>query len=389
MDALILNVNRFRMINERYGKAYADEVLRRAGIAVKAFVKRVGGIACRGEADTFQIYCPHREDYSAFADEVASAAGGGMKGRIRVRLGVYAGVDKEIDMARRFDRAKSAADTIRSSYNVTVAVYDKTLHEKEMYAERLLDGFQEALDKKQFLVYFQPKYDIRPDKPVLCGAEALVRWKHPELGMISPGVFVPLFESNGLVRDLDHYVWRESAAQLKDWKKRLGKVVPVSINVSRVDMLDPDLLGTLKDLVEGSGLDYGDLHLEITESAYTQDAKQIVETVNTLRRTGFVMEMDDFGSGYSSLNMISTLPIDILKVDMFFIRHAFSEGGDTRMLKIIVDIADSLKVPMIAEGVETKEQMLALKDLGCDIVQGYYFSRPVPAEEFERFLEEE
>ncbi len=158
------------------------------------------------------------------------------------------------------------------------------------------------------------------------------------------------------------------------------------MNVSRVDMMDPELTEILRNLVEDNGLEYGDLHLEITESAYTQDAKQIIDTVNSLREMGFVIEMDDFGSGYSSLNMITTLPIDMLKLDMGFIRNAFSGEGDTRMLKVIVEIAGSLDVPMIAEGVETKEQMLALKELGCDIVQGYYFSKPVPAAEFEEFL---
>ena len=204
--------------------------------------------------------------------------------------------------------------------------------------------------------------------------------------MISPGIFVPLFESNGLVRELDHYVWREAAAQIRAWKQNPGKAVPVSINVSRVDMMDPDLQDILRGLIEDNGLEYGDLHLEITESAYTQDAKQIIDTVNVLRSMGFVIEMDDFGSGYSSLNMVTSLPIDVLKLDMGFIRSAFSKGGDTRMIGVIVDIAQALNVAMIAEGVETKEQMLALKELGCDIVQGYYFSRPVPADEFETFL---
>ena len=385
-DAIVMDVNHFRMINERYGKAFADEVLRRIGIAMKAFVKQNGGIACRREADRFLLYCPHRTDYTSLSEEVAAAAGGGMKGKIRIRLGVYSGVDKTIEMEQRFDRAKSAADTIRNSYNVTVALYDDELHDKEVYAERLLDEFQEAIDQKQFLVFFQPKFDIRPEMPLLCGAEALVRWKHPELGMISPGIFVPLFESNGLVRELDHYVWRETAAQISAWKQNPGKAVPVSINVSRVDMMDPDLQDILRSLIEDNGLEYGDLHLEITESAYTQDAKQIIDTVNILRSMGFVIEMDDFGSGYSSLNMVTSLPIDVLKLDMGFIRSAFSEGGNTRMIRVIVDIAQALKVPMIAEGVETKEQMLALRELGCDIVQGYYFSRPVPADEFETFL---
>ena len=385
-DALVVDINHFRLINERYGKAYADVVLQQLGAGLLAAVKENGGIVCRREADTFQVYCPHREDYESFAEEVTAAASEGLKGRIRTRIGVYSRVDKSIDMERRFDLAKSAADTIRNSFSVSVAVYDNALHEKEVYAERLLDDFQEALTQKQFTVFFQPKYDIRPEAPVLSGAEALVRWKHPELGMISPGVFIPLFENNGLIRDLDNYVWREAAAQIRRWKDTLGHAVPVSVNVSRIDMLDPELTETLRNLVKENRLEYGDLHLEITESAYTQDAEHIIQIVSGLRELGFKIEMDDFGSGYSSLNMISTLPIDALKLDMLFIRTAFSENGNIRMLEISLEISRCLSVPMIAEGVETEEQMLTLKRMGCDIVQGYYFSKPVPAEEFERFL---
>ncbi len=325
-------------------------------------------------------------DYKSIADRVSEAAGGDAKNRFRIRMGVYSGVDKTLDMERRFDRAKMAADSIRNSFNASVAFYDNHLHEKEIFEARLLEEFQEALDRKQFVVYYQPKYDIRPDKPVLHGAEALVRWNHPELGIVSPGVFIPLFESNGLIRELDRYVWREAASQLKGWKARFGSTVPVSVNVSRIDMLEPDLADTLRKLTEEAGLACGDLHLEITESAYTEDAKRIIDVVDELRAMGFVIEMDDFGSGYSSLNMISTLPIDALKLDMLFIRNAFGENGNTRMLKVIFDIADSLSVPMIAEGVETEKQLLTLKEMGCDIVQGYYFSHPLPAVDFEAFL---
>ena len=150
--------------------------------------------------------------------------------------------------------------------------------------------------------------------------------------------------------------------------------------------MDPELAETLRGIILENGIDFSDLHLEITESAYTQDAKQIANVVSSLREMGFLIEMDDFGSGYSSLNMISALPIDALKLDMLFIRTAFSEKGNTRMIEITLDISHSLSVPMIAEGVETKEQMLALKELGCDIVQGYYFAKPMPASGFESFL---
>ena len=384
-DALVIDVSHFRVMNERFGRAYSDEVLRRIGSELFAIVRESGGIACRREADTFQVYCPHRDDYSGLAERVTKAACGGTEGRVRIRVGVCA-VDRESDRERCFDRAKSAADTIRNSFTESVAVYSDDLRGKEMYAERLLDDFRAALAEKQFAVYYQPKYDIQAAVPVICGAEALVRWKHPELGMISPGEFIPLFESNGLIRDLDNYVWREAAAQIRKWKDRLGRSVPVSVNVSRIDMMDPELGETLRRLVEENGLAFGDLHLEITESAYTGNSENIIRTVSRLREMGFKIEMDDFGSGYSSLNMVIRLPFDMMKLDMGFIRYAFSGGGDTGILRIMMDIARYLSVPMIAEGVETEEQMLALRGMGCQIVQGYYFARPMPAEEFDKML---
>ena len=385
-DALVLDVSHFRVMNERFGRAYADEVLKRIGAELYKFVRSNGGIACRREADTFQVYCPHMTDYAPLARQVTAAACGEDKGRVRIRVGVCPRVDKTVDMERRFDHAKSAADTLRNSFSESVAVYDESLREGEAYAERLLDDFRTALAQKQFAVYFQPKYGIRSPKPVLCGAEALVRWQHPELGMIPPGRFIPLFESNGLIRELDHYVWREAAAQIGDWRKRLGCSVPVSVNVSRIDMMDPDLADTFCRLVEENGLSFDDLHLEITESAYTEDSEEIIRVVSGLRARGFKIEMDDFGAGYSSLNMITKLPIDALKLDMMFIRTAFHETGNTGILKIMLDISRYLSVPMIAEGVETEEQMLTLQGLGCDIVQGYYFARPMPAKDFEAYL---
>lgn len=387
-DALVLDVNHFQMINERFGKQYADGVLVRIGQAILASVRASGGIACRRSADMFLVYCPHLSDYQAFLDEIVAAACGADKGRIRIRLGVCSETDKSVEMQTRFDRAKIAADTVRGSFTDCIAFYDNAMHEKEIYAERLLDEFQTAIDEKQFSVYFQPKYDVRPENPILCGAEALVRWNHPKLGVISPGIFIPLFESNGLIRILDLYVWRETVIQIAEWKKKYGDTIPVSVNISRIDMLDPDLVATLCELVRSGGLEFCDLHLEITESAYTENARQIISTVNSLRDAGFVIEMDDFGSGYSSLNMISTLPIDVLKLDMAFIRNVFRENGNLRMLKVIFEIAETLSVPMIAEGVETAEQLTALREMGCDMVQGYYFSPPRPAEEFEKYIRE-
>ena len=389
-DAIVLDINHFHMINERYGKAYGDEVLRKIGEKVRDVVKDAGGIVCRRSADTFLVYCPHRSDYPEILDRVSVLLSGSDKkeNRVWLRMGVYADVDKSIDIERRFDRAKQAADTVKNSFAKAIGIYDDSLLEQERQAEELLEDFAAAIREKQFLVYYQPKYDITRSEPVLSSAEALVRWKHPKRGMVSPGAFIPVFEKNGLIQELDNYVWNEAAAQIRDWKERFGVSVPVSVNISRIDMYDPYFIEKLDDIVARNGLEHRELLLEITESAYTEDSAQIVSTVKQLREKGFRIEMDDFGTGYSSLNMISDLPIDALKLDMQFIRNAFRERKDTRLLEVIFHLAESLEVPTIAEGVETAEQMLTLKSMGCDIVQGYYFSRPLPADEFEPLVAE-
>jgi EAL domain-containing protein (putative c-di-GMP-specific phosphodiesterase class I) len=206
--------------------------------------------------------------------------------------------------------------------------------------------------------------------------------------MISPGVFIPLLEDNGLILDLDQFVWREAAARIRDWKDRFGFSVPVSVNVSRIDMLMPNLKSIFREILDEYNLSPDDLMLEITESAYTGDSDQVISTAKELRGMGmgFRIEMDDFGTGYSSLGMLSHLPIDALKLDMSFIRSAFGENRDVRMIELIIDIADYLHVPVVAEGVETQEQYLVLKAMGCEYVQGYYFSKPVPPEDFDSFL---
>ena len=387
-DAVIVDINHFRMINERYGKAYGDEVLRRIALQLRESIGASGGIVSRLEADTFMAYCPHRSDYEAILDGASASLTeeDASENRVRLRMGIYPCTDKQIDMERRVDRAKMAADTTKNSFSKSIGFYDNNLHERELYAEKLIEDFSTAIREKQFKVFYQPKFDVRPDTPLLSSAEALVRWVHPELGMISPGVFIPLFEENGLIQRLDTYVWEEAARQIRDWKDRLGYAVPVSVNVSRIDMYDPRLPETLLEIIRAHGLTGRDFLLEVTESAYTQDSMQIISTVETLRKNGFQIEIDDFGTGYSSLNMISNLPIDALKLDMQFIRDAFKEGGSTHMLEVIIGISDYLSVPVIAEGVETEEQLHVLKSLGCDIVQGYFFSKPVPAEKFEPFI---
>jgi len=387
-DAIVLNINHFHMINDRYGKTYGDEVLRLIAAKILEIVETSGGIVGRNEADNFLIYCPHRKDHDAILQTVSNGLNGDgqSENRVRLRMGVYSDVDKKLDIERRFDRAQLAANSVKGNVTKVIGYYDNSMYETELLSEQLIEDFSVAIRERQFQVFYQPKFDVRPNEPVLSSAEALVRWFHPTLGMVNPGVFITLFENNGLISTLDHYVWSEAAAQIRRWKEKFGVTLPVSVNVSRVDLYDPELVDKLQDIVAQNGLSSRELLLEITESAYAEDAKQIIERVTQLREVGFRIEMDDFGSGYSSLNLLTALPIDALKLDMQFIRNAFKERKDTRLLEVMILLAESFNLPTIAEGVETAEQMYTLKMMGCAIVQGYYFSRPLPAEEFDVFM---
>ncbi|MBR3034406.1 MAG: EAL domain-containing protein [Firmicutes bacterium] len=389
MDALSLDINHFHMINELYGWDFGDEVLSRIGNKVREMMAESGGIAGRIDADMFLVYFPSGADYEKLQEELCKDLLAGKKSnKVKLRLGVYPNVDRTVKIERRFDRAKQAADTIRDSYTRFVAYYDASLLQKELRNERLIESLDTAIAEHQFRIYYQPKYDITEEEPRLRSAEALIRWQHPEFGMVSPGVFIPLFEEKGLIQKVDRFVWEEAARQMAAWKDKYGIEIPVSVNVSRIDVYAPDFVDNFKALVARYGLRPENYFLEITESAYTKDSEQLLGVVERVREEGFPVEMDDFGSGYSSLNMISTLPIDALKMDMNFIRNMHTRGSkNNRIIELMIDIAHYLGVPVVAEGVETQEQVELLRNMGCNIVQGYYFSKPVTPEEFETFIE--
>ncbi len=389
MDAAVLNVNRFHLVNELHGRLFGDTVIKALAGQINHILDGTDGIACRSDADSFYIYMAHRDNYEAVLNRIITeliAVTG--QTRLSIRMGVYPAADKSIDTETRFDRAAVACNALRGNYTTGYCVYDDKMHEKELYSEKLIGDMDIGVEEKQFRVYYQPKYDIRGVDPLLCSAEALIRWQHPEYGLVGPGAFVPLFEENGLIKKLDRYVWREAAAQIRAWKDKFGVTLPVSVNVSRVDISDPGFEKEITDIVEEFGLQPGEYLLEITESAYTDNSEEIIETVRRLRSKGFRVEMDDFGSGYSSLNMLASLPIDALKLDMAFIKKIGENDKDLRMVKLMIDIAEFMQIPVIAEGVETKAQYDLLRKSGCDIIQGYYFSKPVSPEDFEKFMED-
>jgi EAL domain-containing protein (putative c-di-GMP-specific phosphodiesterase class I) len=216
-------------------------------------------------------------------------------------------------------------------------------------------------------VYYQPKYDVRTEPPKLVSAEALVRWNHPELGTIAPKDFIPLFERNGQIREVDKYVWSEAARQIARWRAQFGVTIPVSVNLSRVDVFDPMLENTLDGILHQNGLSHDALKLEITESAYTENADQLIRVVESLHKKGYTIEMDDFGTGYSSLNMLSSMPIDVLKMDRSFICNMENSNKDKQLVALIFGIAENLDIPVIAEGVEDLKSVVMATDAKAQV----------------------
>ena len=384
MDAIVINIERFHTLNTLRGRSFGDEVLKALGSEITDFLAEGEGIAGRSDGDNFDIYCAHLQDYQAvldrFQDRVSAMS---ENADIRLRMGVMPW-QKDTTAEELFNRAWSACSMIRGEYKTHLMIYDDAMRRQDEINQHLQNDLGHALENGELEVYFQPKYNIQTDKPTLDSAEALVRWNHPTLGQLSPADFISLFERSGQISALDSYVWTETAKQISRWRDKYGKAIPVSVNLSRVDVFDHHLTATLNAITTRYGLDRRTLRLEITESAYTEDADHLIKVIGDLREKGYEIEMDDFGSGYSSLNMLSSMPIDVLKMDMAFIRNIERNERDFHLVELILDIARYLKVPVVAEGVETEKQLQLLKKAGCALVQGYYFSRPLPAAEFEK-----
>jgi len=388
-DAVVMNIEQFHTVNALNGREFGDVVMKRIGDAVKDFLKETDGIACRFEADSFEIFCIAQPDYRALLDRIQESVNS-ITDRVSVHLRMGVKPWQEgVNPLLQFDQARAACNKVRGNYQDPLKIYGTEMLEKELMDQRLFNDLKKAVTDYQFKVYFQPKYDIQCDPPRLASAEALIRWVHPDLGFIRPDKFVPLFEGNGVIGVVDHFVWGETAKQIRAWKDKYDITLPVSVNLSRADVFDPNLKDRLRKLIEENGLTNDDIDIELTESAYTENVAGVLEIVGGLQEMGFDIEMDDFGSGYSSLNMLSDMPFDVLKMDMKFVRNIEHSETDRKLVKLILDIAKDLQVKVIAEGVETEKQMKFIKDNGCDYIQGYYFSKPLPPEEFGKLIEKE
>ncbi|MDD3429972.1 MAG: EAL domain-containing protein, partial [Oscillospiraceae bacterium] len=379
------DIARFKVINDLFGSAVGDRILQTIAMKLDSMLCDVGTYS-RLAADNFAVCIPQEymtvEEMRAQLDEFLGYL------NINYDIPLYAGVyeieDVNLPVDQMCDRANMAKDTVLGSYVRRYAVYDDALRKTLLEEQEMVGEMDTALASGQFCVYLQPIYSLTSGTPI--GAEALVRWIHPQKGMISPAAFIPLFERNSFITELDYFVWEEVCSFIHKRMEQNLPIVPVSVNVSRVNLYNPYLCDMIVALTEKYNIPTAMLKLEITETAYTEDPHQLLEVIDQLQEKGFIILMDDFGSGYSSLNMLKDIPANVLKLDMRFIDDIEENSRGGNVLSSVVRMAKWLNMDVIAEDVETKEQLAFLRSIGCDSVQGFYFARPMEKDKFELLL---
>lgn len=385
------DIDRFQLVNSFFGREEGDRLLKYVATELLNIRKKVDNYLCgRMEADVFAVCLPAR-----YREEVCRKMEGAKDGirnygldfNVTFTFGICEIKDREKDVNAIYDCATLASRQVKGNYLKNYAFYSEDMGEKLAKEQEIVNEMKEALTKEQFIVYLQPKYDVKTNKP--SGSEALVRWQHPEKGMISPGIFIPVFERNGFITKLDHYMWEKVCQIIRGWMERGITILPVSVNVSRVNLYDPKLVDILCGLTVKYEIPRELLQLELTESVYTENPDIINNTVNILREKGFTILMDDFGSGYSSLNALKDINIDILKIDMGFFEESAIPGRGENIIASVMRMAKWLDLPTIAEGVESAEQVDFLREIGCEHIQGYFYAKPMPVKEYEEVIMKE
>ncbi len=385
MCIVMLDIVNFKVVNDLYGMANGDRLLSQVARELERIGQDREFIVSRFSGDHFYM-CMRRTDFEAidFPKSFKRTVG---NMDINVNYGVFFVEDnKNVPVNIMCDRASLAAHSKENRVLDYIHFYSDTDRTKILRAQEIENEMEQALDEKQFCVFVQPKYDLSEEKIV--GGEALVRWRHPKKGMIPPGDFIEVFEKNGFIIKLDYFVWEETCKLLAKLRDEGYSGYPISINVSRAHCYGKGLLAKLQSLVDKYGIDPEELELEITETICAEDPEIIYKKVRVLQDAGFKVAMDDFGSGYSSLNMLKEMPLDIIKMDLKFL-----DGGDNQekshyILQTLISLAKNMKLLVVVEGVETKVQVEFLRGIGSYCAQGYYFSKPVESSVYEAMLKE-
>ena len=391
-DIMALRIGNYDIVLDMLGRTHRDELLKKVGELLREYALENKGFASRDHDDAFFLMIPptanHLEIMNGF-NQILKENYPNLY--LVLNAGIYPNLNKKVklELSLILDRLMQCCKMIVNDNDRIINYYNEEYFTKNIHKQELIASFEEGIKNQEFAIYFQPKYNIKGNQPVLAGAEALVRWKSNKLGFVSPGEFIPLFEDNGLIRDLDEYVFNRVCEIKKELIKEGYKVPPISVNLSRIDFYDQGLIERILNLVNFYHLNPQDINIEVTESAYIKDTQQLIDTIEKIRNKGFKIEIDDFGSGYSALNMIAEVSFDVLKLDMLFMKNFDTNEKVRRIIASTLYLASSIGAKVVAEGVETKEQFDYLKENGADMIQGYYLSRPLPLEDFSKLLDRE
>lgn len=377
------DINKFKLINDLFGMLTGDEVLKHVADVLK---DKLAGNAlyCRVHSDVFFI-CTVYEKRGEIIKLIEKIRKGiyhnDFSFDINTSFGIYLVKDVSIPINLMCDRATLAARTVKTSVMKFCAFYDEQYRTEILKTTEIEQDMNAAISDKQFLMYLQPKYNLVTGE--ICGAEVLARWKHPIKGLIQPNDFIPLFEKNGFILKLDEYMWEEACKTLSKWRDEGKTPIPLSVNISRYHIKNNDLVAVWKHLIKKYDIPTSYLTLEITETFF-YDSEDLYEVLGKLQDMGFMLEVDDFGAGYSSLNMIRQIPVNTIKIDKDFLDKKLSTDKGKIVISHTIAMAKDLKLNVVAEGVETKEHVDFLKSSACDIAQGFYFAKPMPLADFNK-----
>ncbi len=376
------DIRKFKIINDLYGEKFGDEVL--------DFIIRQLKEICTPQqyfinlhSDVFMVVTEYdaEEELEEFIRHLDGRISSFKEVKLQMSYGVYTVEDKKMELRQMSDRAAMTRKAAKNNILTNVLFYKEQFKEVLYNRKFIEENMQAAISERQFMMYLQPKYSICQNK--IIGAEALIRWKHPERGMIYPNQFIPIIEENGFIKKVDYYIWQEACRFIKKCEDAGITSCPVSVNVSRIHLHDNECIEVLSNLIKETGITRRLLELEITETASDQ---QVSKKALELKEEGYTLLMDDFGSGYSSLNILLETPFDVIKLDKKFMDNMMVSGRGRMILEQVVMMANKLELGIIAEGVETKEQVELLQNIGCDQVQGYYYAKPMPENEFFELL---
>ena len=379
-----IDVKDFKIVNDIFGNEFGDFALCSISDWLRTHVPP-GSVYGRIGGDTFGVCIPvDAFDPDAYEKELFqfTIRDKGIEHSVLIHLGVYEIAEKDLEVSVMFDRARLALSSVKDEYQTHVAYYDDKMRQKVLWEQHISTQLMEAIEKRQIVPYLQPIVD---QSGKVAGAEALARWIHPVDGFLSPAAFIPVFEKNGMIAEVDKYMWRCACEVLAEWKEIRSDLF-LSVNISPKDFYFMDVGAELRAVVREYGINPAQLRVEITETVMMTDIENRIKILTDLRNDGFLVEMDDFGSGYSSLNLLKDMPVDIIKIDMMFLRRAKDNSRAQTILHNIIDLSEDLGISSLTEGVETEAQYQMLAGMDCKYFQGYYFAKPMPVEEFAAIL---